>query len=295
MEIFSRQDMTYNAYFPFTPIKQLYCCILVPIDLESLCNINTTDKITIIDHTTNKQYTQSVIFDRKYITINNQNHLAFFIAPGISIDNFINSNLSLLYNNNTYELNYGLTKKNICKLIIGLFILSDNYLYKFNTNDTIQLYRDNTFISGKVYSVKNKFNYYSGNKITTILDVLNTDNMNLISFLHQDLFTKTYVRSLSTLKYDQLGSIVIKSNANQKYNVTCLNYSNNDITNFELLNRLEIDDLPAGNYNIKIQDEYQHIVHDQDVIVYPFDENINTQSSLLLFNKNNQQQLINPL
>jgi len=283
MEVITRPDMSTMSVFSFVPIQKIFSCILIPE------NIDHDSKITIIDKNNNKKYKQSLILTNKNLTIKNNKYIAINIAPGLSVDILEKSKLALLINNNEYVLNIGFTDKYIPQLIIGQIILSDNYLYRFNAEDTIQLFCDEKLISGKLLSVKNKFNYYVPNKITSLLDIVSENNLYLNYFIHQNLNNKIYVRSLTTKQNYNLGSILIKTN-NQHNQAT-----NNDIKEYKFNNILEILNLKGGKYEIKVLDQNQNTYYNNIVEIPFFFEKISTQSSLLLFNKNNQQKLIEPI
>lgn len=292
MEIIARPDFSANSSFPFVQIQKIYSCILIPLDFLHLDKIKNDTKIILLNSDTNKRLNQSIVFDHKEIILNDYKYYAIYIAPGIGLE-YIYSKLSIVINNETYPLNIGFTKKNIPQLIIGQIILHDNYLYRFHTNDDIQLFANNEFISGKLYDIKNRFNYYSPNRITSILDILSTENILLNHFIHKNLDHKIYIRSLTTKQNYQLGSIVIKKSHNHIYSVYCTNTINNKTERHIFKNRLEINNLNAGKYILKIVDQNETIHYNDSIDVPVFvDSEIEQRSSLSILNRNYNQELI---
>jgi hypothetical protein len=251
-------------------IERIYSLILIPQKL--ITNINTIDKIKIINQ--KKKYEQSVVFCKDELTVGNNKFYAINIAPGFRVDHLLEkNNYSLVLDNNEYKLDLVLTSSDSPKLLIGNLILSDNFYNRFNDNDNIELNINNKNIRAKIKNRFNKYNYYIGEKITTVLELL---DYNTIYNLNSNIiYSSCTVRSLDTKTTKRKGSIILDfydpptdlmvslSSHNTKViknteNIgSKLYFTNLEKNNYiiEIFNKYDIDNKYSINYNNNIVDK----------------------------------------
>jgi hypothetical protein len=270
LNYYTRPDYSYNAFFLYVQIERIYSLILIPQKL--ITNINTIDKIKIINQ--KKKYEQSVVFCKDELTVGNNKFYAINIAPGFRVDHLLEkNNYSLVLDNNEYKLDLVLTSSDSPKLLIGNLILSDNFYNRFNDNDNIELNINNKNIRAKIKNRFNKYNYYIGEKITTVLELL---DYNTIYNLNSNIiYSSCTVRSLDTKTTKRKGSIILDfydpptdlmvslSSHNTKViknteNIgSKLYFTNLEKNNYiiEIFNKYDIDNKYSINYNNNIVDK----------------------------------------
>lgn len=254
LDYYTRPDYSYNALFPFVQIERIYNLVLIPTNL--LENIDSLNKIKIINKKNNQKYNQSVVFSKNEISILNNKFYAINIAPGFRLDHILEKNdYCLSINNKEISLDLILNSSESPKLLVGNLVLFDNFYNRFNDGDNIELNINNKIIYGKIYQRFNKYNYYIGNKVTTILDIINENNYNILYNLNSNiLYNKCYVRSLDTKSNNNKGSLCLNFLDSSK-NLVVRCYSNNKIyskTTDNILSKLYFNDLEKNNYIIEI-------------------------------------------
>lgn len=234
----------------FYEIMNLHNTILIPKNLLSNFSINIGDQILIMDQTTNKKYTQTVVIDCGDINLGYQNYYYFYIANGLKIKN--GHSYSIVLNDITIPLSLTMNMQSSAKLIIGLLILSDNYKYEFNLKENIILNIDTKQYKLSIIDILNKFNYYVANKNTTIVNILDNKNFNNIQAINTNsIYTNKFIRPLYRQNFP-LGSISIDIDGvsdNIEYQI----YLNNSgyLVNSK---KITIQNLQSGQYSIKIID-----------------------------------------
>lgn len=285
-----KPDFTYNSKFPFVSVEQVYNTILIDNSDNNIPQI-TGKKITLVNKRNNKEFHQSIVFDSGNISIGQTEHTYYTIAPGLKIKNPISEkdNYQLKIDDNIYPLSL-LMKPKSHKLIIGLLILSDNYYTNFSINDKIELYCDNNLITGNIKNIKNKFNYYSGNRINTILDIISSNNTDILYALNNNnLYDKILVRSSDTTLLKQKGSIRLYCRNSDKYRlgIKCAGVDNSYYAEYNMIDRLVIDNLSVGKYVLTIHNNFGQIEHIDFDIPY-FSENVSDlRKGLPLFRPSN--------
>jgi hypothetical protein len=263
VDYYTIADYNSQNYYELCPVEKIYDTILIPIDNYPEFNtITTGSKINILYKNNKNQ--QSVIDEPQTTKLFNINYLIIKIAIGIRTDGmipFIYDKYSISYRDKTYEMSLLFDKSNKCKLLIGSLILSDNYFFAFNENDTIQVFFDKDYELGTISKIENKHNYYLPLKYTTILSLDYSQNIPLLSFLNSYQGGETLqVRSLTTKPDMQRGCIRFKI-TNQdsgvyNYKIMCANKEIGYNELFYTNNILEINNLTAGTYFIRIIDDH---------------------------------------
>lgn len=249
LNYYTRPDYSYNAHFPFVPIERIYNLVL--ISQEMISNISDLNKIRILNK--KQKYDQSVVFSKEEFSVGNNKFYAINIAPGLRLDHLLEkNNYSLVLDNNEYVLDLVLTGSNTPKLLIGNLVLSDNYYSRFNNNDNIEVNINNKNISTKIKNRLNKYNYYIGEKITTILEVL---DYNIVYNLNSNTqYNQCYARSIDTKMNNNKGSLCLDFYSSAKDLTIRLSLHNNkyEITTDNIQSKVYFRDLVKGNYTVEI-------------------------------------------
>lgn len=249
LNYYTRPDYSYNAHFPFVPIERIYNLVLIPQELIS--NIDSVNKIRILNK--KKKYDQSVVFSKNEFSVGNNKFYAINIAPGLRLDHLLEkNNYALELDNNEYVLNLVLTASNSPKLLIGNLILSDNFYSRFNNNDNIEVNVNNKNIGAKIKNRLNKYNYYIGEKITTVLEVL---DYNVLYNLNSNIaYNQCYVRSLDTKSNNNKGSLCLDFYSSAKDLTITLSSHNNKYTQItdNIQSKVYFKNLVKGNYIVEI-------------------------------------------
>lgn len=249
LNYYTRSDYSYNAHFPSVPIERIYNLVLIPQELIS--NIDSVNKIRILNK--KKKYDQSVVFSKNEFSIGNNKFYAINIAPGLRLDHLLEkNNYALELDNNEYVLDLVLTASNSPKLLIGNLILSDNFYSRFNNNDNIEVNINNKNICAKINNRLNKYNYYIGEKIATILEVL---DYNVLYNLNSNItYNQCYVRSLDTKSNNNKGSLCLDFYSSAKDLTITLSSHNNkyEITTDNVQSKVYFKNLVKGNYVVEI-------------------------------------------
>lgn len=267
----AKADYSYNSLFSYCQIQKIHNLILIPKkNHEELCSIIPGNTIYIVkDKNTIEQV--AVIHSGDIKLFNNE-YYYFYIGNGIKIKEVISlvqKKYKLKYKDKEYPLSLSVDKKLSCKLLIGGLVLDTNYDYAFNNNDLLELNIDNNIIQTKLYQKLNKYNFYSAMTTTTVLLFLDNNTVDALKALNPAAgFNSAYVRSLTTRKNNQKGSIYLKivggvgnylgvSNNvenNYKYRIDCWCEANKYYQTFYTSHILNIQDLVSGEYSIKIID-----------------------------------------
>ena len=112
---------------------------------------------------------------------------------------------------------------------------------------------DNTENKVKIINLYNKYNYYAANKHTTILDILDNDNFNILSLINNGAYKTKYIRPLYNTRFP-LGSLSLSiNNSGGVFNTEYKIFINNK--SYLIKNNLiNIKNLASGRYSIKIID-----------------------------------------
>lgn len=256
VDYFTRPDYFFSAQYPYMSIKNIYNTILIPMDnIDDYKHILNDRKINIYDHK-QKIYPQSIVFDNKTINILNKQYLAIHIAPGFDFDPAARFQLSIKNGNNNHKLEQFLTNSNTIKLIIGLAILNDNYYIRFKKNDRIIIRCNDSIKYGRAISVLNKYNYYSGNMINTIIDLTSTDNYDALFCINclKNFGSKKYIVSQDTRSNNQKGSICLNIKNSKDYVAICKDTNDKIIDQKKSSpnNSIYFKNLDKGKYIIEI-------------------------------------------
>lgn len=234
----------------FSKILNLYNTILVPQILNNDIKVNIGDTITIIDHTTNKKYSQTVVIDCGFVDLAYKSYYFFHIANGLTLNS--NNSYSVQIQNNTIPLSTNIDNSSSAKLIIGLLILSDNHKYKFNKKYDSILNINNINYKVSILDILNKFNYYIANKNTTIIKILDHKNYNILQQINNNITIDKYIRPLFNYNFP-LGSInidILGVSDPVEYQI----YLNNK-THIVNSKKITIQNLESGQYSIRIIDK----------------------------------------
>lgn len=268
----TKADYSCNNLFPYAKLLKLHNLILLPKGQYSgFEKIIPGDEIVILNKK-KKRNRQSVVLYSGYITLNSTEYFYFYIANGLKISDriaLVKNDYSLEYKEEKAHLSLVLDKRSSPKLLIGSLILEKNLDYAFNAQDLLEINIDGKITTGKLYQKLNKYNFYSPLTVNTILLVLSTENTQMLRDLNSlNGFNTTYIRSLTTKKNPQKGSIYLKisggiggylgvlnnEDSGYRYKIYCSSVENNYNQIFYTNHLLEISPLDCGRYIIKIED-----------------------------------------
>ena len=264
-------DYSYKNYFNYVTVEKIHNTVLIPIEtFPEFMDIIPGDHIKILNKKTKSKVEQSVVFNVDIIKLFNKDYLFFYIATGLNLSNGTftpTSNWFLLFKDKEYPLSLKYESRyNTCRLIVGLLVLSNNYIQFFNKNDKIEVNIDGNIKYGQIHDIINKNNYYLANTNTTLLHILDNNNTDLISSLNSDNIDPILVRSMSTMKNDKKGSISLSISGGisyikgvydpsiMKYKITCTNIDMGNSEVFYTDHNIEITNLSCGRYSINIID-----------------------------------------
>lgn len=277
-------DYSYKNYFNYVPVEKIHNTILIPIEtFPEFRDIIPGDHIKILNKKTKSKVEQSVVFDVDIIKLFNKDYLFFYIATGLNLSNnlFKSTNWFLLFKDKEYPLSLTYDGRyNKCRLIMGLLILSNNYIQFFGKNDKIEVNIDGKIKYGQIHNCMNKNNYYLANTNTTLLFILDSNNTELISFLNSDNIGPMMTRSITTMKNNKKGSISLSIYGGvsyikgvydpsiMKYKITFTSIETNNSEVFYTDRDIEITNLSCGRYSINIIDmgnNHQDFVNGQSI------------------------------
>lgn len=288
----TKADYSCNSLFSYSKILKLHNLVLLPKQkYPSFENIIPGDTIYIINKK-KKKNKQSAVLYSGYITLNNIEYFYFYIANGIKITDRIalaKNDFHIEYQDNQVPLSLLLDKQRSAKLLIGCLVLENSLDYAFQNDDAIELNIDNVTIKGKLYQKINKYNFYAALNTNTILFVLSPENVAMLQGLNGAKgFETAYVRSLTTTKNKQKGSIHLKISGGiggvlgvlnnedngYRYKVYCSSIENNYNQIFYTNHLLDISRLDCGCYTIRIEDMVGNsvaIVNEESITNQEFD------------------------
>lgn len=244
-----KADYSYNQFFEPTQTNILHNLLLLK---KSIANIDMGETIEI-SCSNGIQSKFVTVFDTGDVVLDNNTYRYYYISPGI---NSFNSNLeyNLIVNNNKYLLSNKLNNKEN-KILVGSFILSNNYSFAFNENDIIELSYNKYTISSEISHKYIVRGYYFDDTIVTVLTFLNRKNMDkILKVINSNATDNFFIRSLTTKKNNNLGNInlIISGGSGKDYSIKCV--GNNKEQNFHSKGYLIIDNLEAGQYKLSITD-----------------------------------------
>lgn len=245
-----KADYSHNQFYEPVKITKIYNLLLLD---ESIDDIDLGEKIEIACSNGIKM-SVALVFDTGKITVGQKIYKYYYISPGIyNIDD--NLKYSIFIKNKEYLVSNNLDNDDN-KILVGSFILDNNYSFAFNENDTIELLYDKYKITSQIkyrYIVKG---YYINDNIVTILTFLNQKNMEkILKILNTYGADNFYVRSKTTKKNNNLGNIniIVSGGSGKNYTIHCIgkNYDKTFINKGYLI----IDSLHAGEYKLSIRDD----------------------------------------
>lgn len=260
-----------SKYISILKIRNL---ILLPLEYNQTYNIKLNNTINILDKTTNTIIKQKIVFSTGQIELYSNKYIYFYIANGIPYEDH---EYAIILENSHIDLETKIhTSKHSAKLLIGSFILNNNYKYMFDTNIPILVNIDNTIIKLNINQIINKYNFYQPLTNNTIL---------LFDFNYSELLYKInsfnyniLIRPLYYINFP-LGSLSIHisdysgvSNNKSEFKIFV-----NDKSYYINSNSLNIQNLTSNTYTIKIIDRFGllninllngHILNKNEFIVY---------------------------
>jgi hypothetical protein len=268
----TKPDFSITTRYSAVPVEQIYSVILID-KTQNNYPIFDSNKITLLNKRTKSVVKQSIVFEKGTIMIGETEHDYYHIAPGLRIKHPMLNNYEIQTNTNTYPLSFVMKPKSH-KFIIGSLILSDNYYSYFDDNSIIDISLDGVITEATIDHKKNRFNLYSNNKVTTILNILNDKNIDLLYTLNNNSTYGHILARSRKSRIEEKGSIQVlcKNTNNIQYSVKCscigLNYS----AEYNMTDSLTIKDLSVGDYNLSIWSNNTEIYSTNFTIV-PFVEN----------------------
>lgn len=267
----TKADYSHNSFFSFAKILKIHNLILIPKNkypkVENLIPGNSVDILI-----KNKKIKQSVVLETGFMNLDNIDYFYFYIGNGIKITDriaFAKKDYSLSIDDKNITLSLVMDNKKTSKLLIGCLVLDKNLDYAFRNKDILQANIDNQIIPGKLNIKLNKHNFYEPLKTNTLLLIDYQYNTNILYALNSiNGFNAAYIRSLTTKKNNQKGSIHLKitggignglgvlnsDGEGYRYKVYCKSIDNTYNQTFYTNHLLDINSLDCGHYIIRIED-----------------------------------------
>lgn len=268
----TKADYSCNNFFAYSKILKIHNLILIPHSKDSPFKEIIPGNTLYIIHKKTKKIKQSVVLNSDNITIDGIDYYYFYIGNGIRVEDdiaFAKKDYQLSYNDQTIPLSLIMDNKKTAKLLIGCLVLDNNFDYAFNNKDIIQVNIDNKLYNGQLNQKTNKYNFYDALNTNTLLLIDSAINKEIFYALNSvNGFKAAYVRSLTTKRNDQKGSIHLKISGGvgsslgvlnsvdngYRYKVYCNSINNNYNQVFYTNHLLDIKFLDCGLYSIRIED-----------------------------------------
>lgn len=245
-----KADYSHNQYYSPIKINKVYNLLLLEESIPSLDLGSYLDMVS----SGGEKISIRLVLDTGSTKINNKKYTYYYIAPGFTnLDH--TEKYYLLINNTKQALSFNLSDTIKNKLLIGSFVLNNNFGFAFNDGDIIELSYDKYNILSEIHHKYILNGYYLGDSITTTLTFLNKNNSEkILKILNTPSTGEFLVGSKTTKKNNNLGNInlIISGGSSKDYFVRCVgeNYDQNYISKGYLI----INNLNAGKYNLYITD-----------------------------------------
>lgn len=266
----------------YIKLDKIYNLIIIPNteEYKEIFNIKPSDSVII-----NNKYHQVAISSGK-ISLNNQDYFYFYIAPGFKYQ--FKSEYSIKVGDTTHKLDTSFSTKYSPKILYGLLILPNNFLYLFHNHKTIFVSDSTKSYETSLISAYNKHNFYMGNKNNTILDILRPNNYPTLKLINQDYQNEIFIRPLYNPNFP-LGSLTLTFKG---VNYNCGLSIESDKYRKKILvdprKTFTIDNLVFGQYNINLFTETD-LLFSQTIIIDKLDiPNVQSKSSINNFYTKNK-------
>lgn len=261
----------------YIQLNKIYNLIIIPYteEFNNIFNIKPSDTILI-----NNKY-HKVALSSGIIILDDQKYFYFYIAPGFQYQ--FKSEYLIHINNTTYKLDTYFSTKYSPKILYGLLILSQNLLYLFDSQKTIMVSDGTKSYETNLISKFNKYNFYMGNKNTTILNILNSYNIKTLKLINQEYQKEIFIRPLYNPNFP-LGSVTL--NFKGVNNICGLSIESDKYSKKLLIDPKQIftiDNLSFGQYSINLFTKDKLLFNQQITIDKIDNTNILSKSSLINF------------
>jgi hypothetical protein len=264
-------DYSTKALFDPVEAKVVYNLLLLPLSKSSDYSDILSSEISIKNG--NHQIEQKLCMDYGNIVINDQEYQYYYISPGIEAPHFVKS--KLLFNDKEINLEH-VFGSGRAKLVIGSMIISNDYSFAYKNNDIIKINElsNNSYIDTQIKQVFIKSGLYFSNNISTILNIIHNNTIDIEPILFINKHKNLTTQSLTTKSNNRLGSITCHvSNADKSSLIAILTneFGDTRTLNFNDKYHLTINNLMYGKYILKIKD------NNSSALIYN-NEFINTDS-----------------
>lgn len=245
---------TKSLFDPVEEVKIIYNLLLLPLNKSADYSDILSSDIAIKNGSNKVE--QKICMDYGNVIIDDQEYQYYYISPGIEKPQSVKTKLLLNDREMNLEHVFGSGR---AKLVIGSIIISNDYSFAYKNMDIIRISEslDSNYIDTQIKQVFIKSGLYFSNNISTILNLIynNTIDLDPIFFInkHKNLSTQ----SLTTKSNYRLGSITCHvSNADKNSLIATLTNELEDTETFSFDNKyhLTMNNLRYGKYILRIKD-----------------------------------------
>lgn len=255
----------------YIKLDKIYNLILIPDNIK----ISPSDSILINDRP------HKVALESGNIDFNNQKYTYLYIAPGFTYQ--YRSKYNVTINNIKYDLETAFSNKYNPKILYGLLILPDNFLYLFKDQRHITISDGLSSYKTKLINCINKYNFYMGQKNNTLLNILDSSNISSLQHINQEYQDSIFIRPLYNPNFP-LGSITFDIKGVNNYcglSIVSDNYNQKIL--IDPNKSFTIDNLSFGNYSINLFNKDTILYSTNITINKPITMNTPNRSSLSNF------------